>query len=335
MMELVTYLAERMPLPDPALRAGMRRYIAQVEQGPAVPDEAFARAMAGRPIALHTKDANAQHYELPADFFRHFLGPRRKYSCAFYPQSGESLAEAEECALEETALHAALADGQTILELGCGWGSLSLWMAERFPDARITAVSNSRLQRLHIEAEAGKKGLINLKVLTADMNGFEAAGPFDRIVSVEMFEHMANWRPLLTRLRSWLAPDGRLFLHIFTHRSRPSYYEPSSGEWMARHFFAGGIMPSPGLIRQFSDLFTVEEEWRWSGAHYRQTAEQWLGNFDANRAAILPILKDVYGTDASLWRRRWRMFLLATAESFGHAQGDVWGINHYRLAAVR
>jgi cyclopropane-fatty-acyl-phospholipid synthase len=288
--------------------------------------------MAARPIALHTADANAQHYELPAEFFRNFLGPRRKYSCALYLKGGESLAEAEERALEETAAHAALADGQAILELGCGWGSLSLWMAEHFPNARITAVSNSRSQRLHIEAQARARRLSNLAVLTADMNDFAASGSFDRIVSVEMFEHMANWRPLLARLESWLAPGGRLFMHIFTHRRRPSYYEPMSGEWMARHFFAGGIMPSPGLIRQFSDLFTVEEEWRWSGSHYRRTAEDWLRNFDANRAAIDPILRQFYGADAALWRRRWRMFLLATAESFGYAEGDVWGIHHYRLA---
>jgi cyclopropane-fatty-acyl-phospholipid synthase len=328
---LAIALAERTPLPDFAIRAGMRAFIAGIEQAPVVADADFARAMDGHPIAEHADAANAQHYALPPEFFAAFLGLHRKYSSCFYPTGEEILAEAEAAALRETALHAALTDGQEVLELGCGWGSLSLWMAARFPRSHIVAVSNSASQRLYIETQARWRGLTNLRVITADMNHFQPAGQFDRIVSVEMFEHMANWRPLLSRIRSWLKPDGLLFLHIFTHPARPSRYEVGDGNWMSRHFFTGGIMPSATLIREFADLFRVADEWRWSGEHYQRTAEQWLANFDANRAALAPILKSVYGREAGLWRRRWRMFFLATAESFGHQGGQVWGVNHYLL----
>ena len=329
-----TSLAERWPLPDFIIRAGMRRVIAANDSvlTPPDTDQAFASAMAERPIAEHADAANRQHYELPPEFFALFLGPHRKYSSCLYPTGRESLGEAEAIALKEIMAHAGLADGQVILELGCGWGSLSLAMAEKFPAARITSVSNSAPQRLYIEAQARARGLTNLHVVTADMNDFTTNTVFDRVVSVEMFEHMANWHALLSRIRTWLKPDGRLFLHIFTHRHRPAFYDWRDPEdWMGQHFFTGGIMPTSGLIRQFADLFTVEEEWRWSGTHYRRTALQWLALFDANRARIAPILARVYGTEANVWRRRLRMFFLATAESFGFNNGRSWGVNHYRL----
>lgn len=332
MVELAISMAERGLLPDSLIQAGMRRFMAMLERQPSVSDADFVRQMDMRAIAEHADTANAQHYELPPEFFAAFLGPRRKYSCCWYPTGEETLAQAEELALTETAAHAGLADGQRILELGCGWGSLSLWMAERFPGARITAVSNSAPQRLYIEAQAKDRGLSNLGIVTADMNTFMPQGGFDRIVSVEMFEHMANWRPLLERLRASMTPDGRLFLHIFTHRDRPSYYAPDDDNWMARHFFTGGIMPSIGLPRQFPELFAVEQEWRWRGTHYQRTALHWLKNYDTNRAVILPILGQVYGVKAPLWNQRWRMFLLATAESFGYGEGRVWTVSHYRLA---
>jgi cyclopropane-fatty-acyl-phospholipid synthase len=327
-------LAERTPLPDFLIRAGMRRVIAANDKQVTPPgtDAAFAQAMSENPIAEHADAANRQHYELPPEFFALFLGPRRKYSSCLYPTGRESLAEAEVLALEETCAHAGLADGQRILELGCGWGSLSLHMAEKFPAARITAVSNSAPQRGTIEARARERGLGNLTVITRDMNDFTTAAVFDRVVSVEMFEHMANWRALLSRVKGWLEPDGKLFLHVFTHRHRPARYDwRDPQDWMGQHFFTGGIMPTVGLIRQFPDLFTVEEEWRWSGIHYRQTALDWLVAFDRNRARIEPILAQVYGRDAAVWRRRWRMFFLATAESFGFNDGQSWGVNHYRL----
>jgi cyclopropane-fatty-acyl-phospholipid synthase len=331
---LAAGLAERVTLPNGIARLVIDRVCAGIDRraGGGIGDEAFARAMAKRPIAVHTDAANAQHYEIPAEFFATFLGQRRKYSSCFYPTGRETLAEAEEISLAATAEHAGLADGQTILELGCGWGSLTLWMAEHFPAARIVAVSNSASQRAYIERQAQARRFSNLEIATADMNDFSIARRFDRVVSVEMFEHMANWRALLSRVREWLAPNGRLFLHIFAHETRCALYDESdSADWMAKYFFTGGIMPSRTLIRQFSDLVAVEAEWRWSGANYERTALQWLENFDANRAHIDAILREVYGADAPLWRRRWRMFFLGTAGSFGFANGSRWGVSHYRL----
>jgi cyclopropane-fatty-acyl-phospholipid synthase len=205
-------------------------------------------------------------------------------------------------------------------------------MARQFPNSEITAVSNSRMQGEHIEGEAVARGLKNLRVITADINGFGPERQFDRIVSVEMFEHIMNWRELLTRVRSWLAPDGRFFMHIFTHRSGAYRFDRADGEdWIAQHFFTGGVMPSHHLIRQYQDLFEIEKEWRWSGTHYQRTALDWLGNFDRNRGEIEAILRKVYGNDTALWMRRWRWFFLATAGLFGHAGGSEWGVSQYRM----
>jgi cyclopropane-fatty-acyl-phospholipid synthase len=339
-MDLLTAcgrLAEIAPVPDLFVTAGMRRLISTRERLLEGQDTeaAFAAEMPAHAIAEHAAAANQQHYELPPEFFAQVLGPRRKYSSCLYAPGAETLAQAEEMALGETCAHAGLQDGQSILELGCGWGSLSLWMADHYPDARITAVSNSAPQRVHIEAEARRRMFGNLTVITADMNDFAIDQRFDRIVSVEMFEHMANWRGLLSRARSWLNPEGRMFLHVFSHDRVPYRFDHhDENDWIAQHFFTGGIMPSHGLIRRFPDLFAVEQEWRWSGTHYKRTAMDWLANFDAQQKAILPILRQVYGADAPMWRRRWRMFFLATAEMFGHAGGRAWGVSHYRLAAA-
>ena len=328
-------LVERTPLPDPLTRAGidflcgMRKR--SLDGGPDF-EAQFASAMAEFPIAEHTRAANEQHYELPPRFFELTLGPRAKYSCCYYPTGTETLAEAELHALAQTVAHAGLAEGQDILELGCGWGSLSLYMAEMFPTARITAVSNSAPQREFIQARARTRGITNLSVITADMNVFVAPGTFDRVVSVEMFEHMSNWRELLARVRGWLRPAGRLFLHVFSHAREPYRFDTSDPtDWIAAHFFTGGIMPSHGLIHHFGDTFAVEQQWRWSGAHYQRTANQWLENFDSNRAGIDAVLRQVYGADAGLWRRRWRLFYLATAGLFGHAGGEEWGVTHVLL----
>ena len=298
-------------------------------------EAAFAREMAVRAIAEHAVAANAQHYELPAEFFEICLGARLKYSCCLYPVADTTLDEAEEAALAETCAHAGLADGQRVLELGCGWGSLSLWMAEHYPNAAITAVSNSHGQRRHIEAQAKARGLANLTVITCDMNDFApnvGGGGFDRIVSVEMFEHMANWRALLTRAHGWLKPDGRMFIHIFTHRDAPYRFDHTdSGDFIAQHFFTGGVMPSRGLMRQFPDLFRVEQEWTWSGVNYRRTADHWLANMDANGDRVMELMRETYGEDAALWRRRWRRFYLATAGLFGNDGGNTWAVSHYLL----
>jgi cyclopropane-fatty-acyl-phospholipid synthase len=331
--------AERAPLPDAVIRSAIRilctRTAQKMATGDASTDAAFAREMAARAIAEHTDAANAQHYEVPAAFFAHVLGPNRKYSSCFYPSAGTTLAEAEDEALRLTIAHADLRDGHSILELGCGWGSLSLRMARDFPKAKVTAVSNSQSQRAYIEQQAASRGLNNLRVITQDMNAFVPDGTFDRIVSVEMFEHMMNWRALLVRVRSWLKSDGRFFMHIFTHRSGAYLFDRADKEdWIAQHFFTGGVMPSHALIRQYDDLLKVEEEWTWDGTHYARTAEDWLTNFDRNRAAIRPILEEVYGKDAALWMTRWRWFFLATAGLFGHSDGREWGVSHYRLRSA-
>ena len=331
--------AERAPLPDGLTLAGIDWLVGRTRHKlahtPQSDEEAFVAAMEGYPIAAHADAANAQHYEIPDEFFGLCLGPQRKYSCCYYPTPDTSLADAETFALSATCERAGLRDGMDILELGCGWGSLSLHMAEAYPKARITSVSNSNSQREYILAEAEARGLDNLKVVTADMNDFATAGSYDRIVSVEMFEHMSNWQALLTRARGWLKTDGRLFFHVFTHKSHSYRFDHTDpADWIGRYFFTGGIMPAHDLPHRFPELFTVEQEWRWSGSHYRQTALDWLDNFDTNIARIDPILRDVYGADAGLWRRRWRLFFLATAGLFGHADGSEWGIGHYLLTPV-
>jgi cyclopropane-fatty-acyl-phospholipid synthase len=328
--------AERVPLPDIVVRAAIQRLCSRtatrLASGNAESDASFADEMAARAIAEYTDEANDQHYEVPSAFFAKVLGPNRKYSSGFYKEPESTLQEAEEESLRQTVEHADLHDGQSILELGCGWGSLSLWMARQFPHSQVTAVSNSHSQRIYVEAAAAARGLKNLRVITQDMNVFDPQQEFDRIVSVEMFEHMMNWRELMTRVKSWLKPDGRFFLHIFTHRAGAYLFDRTDREdWIAQHFFTGGVMPSHHLIRQYSDLFEVEKEWRWSGAHYQRTAQHWLSNFDRYREEIDGILRPVYGSDTSLWMRRWRWFFLATSGLFGYAGGSEWGVSHYRM----
>lgn len=335
-VSVATNVIERVNFPDAVTSAGISFLVDRTRRKLArtggMPDVDFARLMAQHPIAVRPDAANTQHYEVAAEFFGLVLGPRRKYSSCLYRTATDSLADAENHALEETASHAGLADGQNILELGCGWGSLSLWMATRYPSARITAVSNSTGQRAYIEEQAALLGLDNLRVITADMNDFTCDGAFDRVVSVEMFEHMTNWASLLRRVHGWLRPDGRLFLHVFSHRSAPYLFDIADKEdWIAQHFFTGGIMPSHGLIKHVAEVFDVEADWRWSGDHYARTARDWLSNFDRNEDAAMDVLRGVYGPEAALWKRRWRLFFLATAGLFGHAGGSEWGVSHYRL----
>lgn len=332
-------VVERVGIPDAIARpaiAGLvartNRALAAAHGGQTAP---FVQAMADRPIATHVSEANTQHYELPPEFFELVLGPRCKYSCCYYGDDGQSLAEAEVLALDETVARADIRDGQTILDLGCGWGSFALFTAERFPNASILAVSNSHTQKAHIEKRIAELGLANLSVQTADMNTFQPDGPFDRVVSIEMFEHMSNWPKLLARIRSWLRSDGRLFVHVFSHRTTPYRFDAkNSGDWIAQHFFSGGIMPSHDLMAACASGFEVEADWRWSGWHYAQTARHWLENFTKNADAIDVILRDVYGPQERVWRQRWRLFFLATEGLFGHNGGDVWGVSHYRLAPI-
>ena len=339
MIAAATSVLERTSVPDPLLRFGIAQLVGRTHRristsAPDV-DHMFAAAMRSHPIAEHTDAANAQHYELPAAFFALVLGPHRKYSSCLFESEDDTLDQAEANALRATCAHADLHDGQDILELGCGWGSLSLWMAAHYPNAGITAVSNSASQRDYIVAAAQARGLANLTVITADMNDFATSARFDRVVSIEMFEHMANWEALLRRVRLWLRPDGRLFLHVFSHETAPYRFDRNDpADWIARYFFTGGIMPSHRLVHCFPHLFAVEQDWRWDGRHYQRTADAWLANYDRNADAIETILRDVYGSDAPLWKRRWRLFFLAVSGLFGHADGSAWGVSHYRLSPV-
>ena len=334
--DLALELAERGVAPDAAIRFGIRRLCAErltEERQRGESPEAFACRMRQGPVAPVPEKANEQHYEAPAELFRLALGPRLKYSCCLWSDGVETLAQAEEAALAETCRRAELADGQRILELGCGWGSLSLWMAEKYPNSRITAVSNSRYQRAFIEERAVERGLENLHVVTCDMNDFATEERFDRVVSLEMFEHMRNYEELLRRISDWLEPHGRLFVHIFCHR-RFSYAFETTGatEWLGRNFFTGGIMPSVDVFSHFPRDMRVSRQWTWSGRHYEKTANAWLANMDRRKREILRTLAETYGSEeAARVFQRWRIFFMACAELWGYADGTEWLVGHYLL----
>ena len=324
-------LAERGLLPLPALRLGVRRLLrARLEEmagGPSL--KAFVELLEQGPVAVETDAANAQHYEVPPELFQLALGPNLKYSGAYWPTGVERLADAEAAMLHLTAERAHLEDGQHILELGCGWGSLTLHMARAFPHARITAVSNSASQRRHIEARAPD----NVRVITADMRTFEPEGTFDRVVSVEMLEHMRNLPELFRRISSWLAPEGKLFAHVFCHRAQPYLFATDGADdWMGRHFFTGGMMPSYDLLPSLDEHLQLEERWAVDGTHYARTARAWRENLETERAAVMPVLSRTYGPDAARWFHRWRLFFLACEELFGFRNGSEWLVGHYRFA---
>jgi cyclopropane-fatty-acyl-phospholipid synthase len=246
------------------------------------------------------------------------------------------LAGAEEAMLDLTCRRAQLEDGMRVLDLGCGWGSLSLWIAERYPQARVVSISNSKLQREFIAARAAQRGLHDrVEVITADMNRFEAPGRFDRVMSVEMFEHMRNWEVLLSRIASWLEPGGRAFVHHFAHREAGYPYEDrGDGDWMARHFFSGGQMPAHDQLLHFQRDLEVDDLWSVDGTHYQKTSDAWLAKLDAHRRQATAALARTYGADAApLWLRRWRIFFMACAELFGLEGGNEWWVTHARLAA--
>jgi cyclopropane-fatty-acyl-phospholipid synthase len=326
-------------VPDAVIRAGIRRLceqrLAEIGTGDcetaSFATELFARSMEASEIAPLPHLANAQHYEVPADFFALALGPHRKYSSAWWPAGADSLATAEAVALASTCEHAEIDDGQSILELGCGWGSLTLWMAGRYPLSRITAVSNSRSQRAWILEEAERRGLGNVEVITADMNHFSTERRFDRVVSVEMFEHMRNWPGLFARVHDWLRPGGRFFMHVFCHRSTPyAFVDHGPADWMSRHFFSGGIMPSDELALRFQDHLRFLRRWRWDGRHYEKTANAWLANVDSRKDEVLAVMARTYGeAGAGVWLQRWRIFFMACAEMFGHCDGQEWWVSHY------
>jgi cyclopropane-fatty-acyl-phospholipid synthase len=332
-------LSERGWLPDAVLRAGMRRLLAERLREIHADDPAaaanmataFAESLRDEAVAVLAHKANEQHYEVPQEFFGGALGKHRKYSSCWFPAGVTSLDAAEAAALAETCVHAGLDDGQHILELGCGWGSLTLWMAAHYPQSRITAVSNSHSQRAYIEGEAARRGLANVRIITCDMNVFDIDDRFDRVVSVEMFEHMRNWPEMFKRVSGWLKPGGRFFMHVFVHRTTPYLFlERDDSDWMSRYFFSGGMMPSDDLALHFQDHLRFVQRWRWDGTHYARTAEGWLANMDARRATLWPVLEKAYGAaDTAVWWTRWRLFFMACAELFGYGQGRQWWVSHY------
>ena len=338
-------LLEKNFLPDQLIRFGIRRLTRarlreEKKESPEAQQKHLTELIANlrqSPIAVNTPDANTQHYEVPTDFFRFVLGPHMKYSCCYWTTSTPDLGSAEETMLQLTCERAELKDGQDILELGCGWGSLTLFMAARYPNSQITAVSNSKTQKVYIDGQAQSRGLRNVVVITEDMNNLQIDRTFDRVVSVEMFEHMRNYERLLRNIERWLKDDGKLFVHIFTHKEFSYLFEVTGeSDWMSKYFFTGGIMPGDHLLLYFNDALKVEQHWRVSGAHYQRTAEAWLTNMDDHRTEIVPILASTYGKDQTTkWWTYWRVFFMACAELWGSFRGEEWFVSHYLFTKTR
>ena len=331
--------AEMGLVPDRVIRAGIRRLNRRRLEDIHAEDlersctelTAFAEYMKSAEIAPLPDMANEQHYELPVEFFGLVMGDHRKYSCCYWSENVNSLVQAEAEALRRTCANAEIKDGMEILDLGCGWGSLSLWIAAHYPACRIVSVSNSNRQREFIIDRAAERGLDNIAVFTCDMNEFDIDQKFDRIVSVEMFEHMRNYQELYHRINTWLKPGGKFFKHIFCHRSCAyEFVDQGPGDWMSRHFFSGGMMPSDDLPLRFQRDLKLAKQWRWNGVHYEKTANAWLDNMDSNKDEIMDILAHTYGTaNAGKWFMRWRIFFMACAELFAHGNGNEWYVSHY------
>ncbi len=335
---LDTLLAKNL-IPDVALRYGIRRLLKQRLQeenrGNNETDHEWhmriVDELRNSPIAIKTAEANEQHYEVPTEFYLKSLGKNLKYSSAYYNEGVTTLDQAEDDMLALTCARAELKDGMHILECGCGWGSLTLYMAKHFPNAKITAVSNSRTQKIHIDEQARQRGLANITIITQDMNVFTTEQKFDRIVSVEMFEHMRNYQSLMQKLSSFLNDGGKMFIHIFTHKYYTYYFDiKDDSDWMSKYFFTGGIMPSDSLLLYFQDHFRIQKHWRVNGTHYEKTANHWLENMDANKSTIMPLFAETYGKDqATKWWAYWRIFFMACAELWGYKNGTEWFVSHY------
>jgi cyclopropane-fatty-acyl-phospholipid synthase len=332
-------LIEQNKVPDFLLRKGIRKLLKQrladENKGNVEAQQAHLMALTDRlkasPIAVNTADANQQHYEVPTQFYKYCLGKNLKYSSGYWKPGVTDIDTSEDDMLELTCLRAGLENGQQVLELGCGWGSLSLYMAAKYPQSVFKVVSNSRTQKMYIDEQALQRGITNLTVITADMNTFSIDEQFDRVVSVEMFEHMRNYRLLMKKIASCLKPDGKMFIHIFTHKEYAYLFEVKDDtDWMSKYFFTGGIMPSDDLLFYFNDDLAVEKHWHVNGAHYGKTSEAWLKNMDNHKAAIMPLFEETYGKDQALkWWVYWRIFYMACAELWNYNQGNEWIVSHY------
>ena len=340
MISKLIELAEKGIIPDYFIRQGIVRNcenrlknenVSNTEQVSSK-KQIWIEQMKDSPIALVPEKANEQHYEVPPAFFENVLGKHLKYSSGYWPDGVNSLDESEESMLELSFERAQLADGDSILELGCGWGSLTCYMASKLPNSKITAVSNSKDQKEHILNRCKNQGLDNIEVITADMNDFETENKYDRVVSIEMFEHMRNYKKLLSKISSWLNDNGKLFIHIFTHQSVVYPFEnQGEADWMAREFFSGGMMPSHDLLLHFQDDLIIDDVWSMLGTHYEKTSLAWVNKMDANKDSIMKIFLKTYGEDAKLWFQRWRIFFMSCEKLFGYNNGSEWGVSHYRF----
>ncbi len=332
-------LLEKNKLPDFIIREGIRRLLKQrlkdeTKPTPDLQQKALLQLvdeLKKSPIAVHTQAANEQHYEVPTEFYKYCLGKHLKYSSGYWNETTHDINTSEHDMLELSCERANITNGQQVLELGCGWGSLSLFMAARYPQSQFTVVSNSRTQKLYIDAEAQQRGITNLTVITSDINTLHLTTTFDRIVSVEMFEHLRNYEELFKRIAAWLNPQGQLFVHIFTHKTLAYTFEvKDETDWMSRYFFTGGIMPSNNLFSYFNSHLTIRQQWTVSGLHYHKTSEAWLRNMDAHKEKIMPLFETTYGkTEALKWWVYWRIFYMACAELWGFNNGEEWMVQHY------
>ena len=341
MISKLIELAEKGIIPDYFIRQGIVRNCENRLNNENVSNtekvsskkQIWIEQMKESPIALVPEKANEQHYEVPPAFFENVLGKHLKYSSGYWPDGVNSLDDSEESMLELSFERAQLADGDSILELGCGWGSLTCYMASKLPNSKITAVSNSKDQKEHILNRCKNQGLDNIEVITADMNDFGTENKYDRVVSIEMFEHMRNYKKLLSKISSWLNDDGKLFIHIFTHQSVVYPFEnQGEADWMAREFFSGGMMPSHDLLLHFQNDLIIDDVWSMSGTHYEKTSLAWVNKMDANKDSIMKIFLKTYGDDAKLWFQRWRIFFMSCEKLFGYNNGSEWGVSHYRFS---
>lgn len=332
-------LVEKNLVPDFLIRGGIRKLLRQrlndENKGTKVAQKAhllqLIDELKASPIAINTVDANEQHYEVPTEFYQYCLGKHLKYSSGYWKDGVTDINTSESYMLELTCQRAELSDGQNVMELGCGWGSLSLFMSAKYPKSSFTVVSNSRTQKIYIDEQAKLRNISNLEVITCDINNFSIDNKFDRVVSVEMFEHMRNYQKLMKLVADALKPDGKLFVHIFTHKEYAYKFEViDETDWMSKYFFTGGIMPNDDLLLYFNDDLTIEQHWKVNGMNYSKTSEAWLQNMDRNKDRIMPLFEKTYGKDQAVkWWVYWRIFYMACAELWGFNKGDEWIVSHY------